>query len=138
MTLADTGPVVAILNQNDQRHELCRSAMASLSGPLIITDPVITEAMYLLGEAGGWIAQAALWSLEAKGDLEIADQGLDDRRRMSALMQKYYDRPMDLADATLVAYAEEHGHSLAMTRKYEDLFEALWERKQAGAAAASS
>ena len=30
-------------------------------------------------------------------------------------MDKYSDRPMDLADATLVALAEEHGHRRIFT-----------------------
>jgi predicted nucleic acid-binding protein len=74
---------------------------------MLTTWPAFTEAMYLLGEAGSWVAQAALWSLEGKGDLEIVDQGLEDRRRMSALMEKYHDRPMNMADASLVVLAEK-------------------------------
>jgi predicted nucleic acid-binding protein len=73
---------------------------------MLTTWPTFTEAMYLLGEAGGWVAQDALWSLEAAGDIEIADLDAKDRRRMQALMEKYQDRPMDLADASLVALAE--------------------------------
>jgi hypothetical protein len=30
-------------------------------------------------------------------------------------MDQYADRPMDLADATLVAFAEEHGHRRIFT-----------------------
>jgi hypothetical protein len=42
-----------------------------------------------------------------KGDLEIVFQGSDHYRRIRALMQKYHDHPMDLADASLVCLAEE-------------------------------
>jgi predicted nucleic acid-binding protein len=63
--------------------------------------------MYLLGEAGGWRAQESLWSMLQQGDLEIAFQGPDDYERMRALMHKYRDHPMDLADASLVRLAEE-------------------------------
>jgi hypothetical protein len=76
---------------------------------MLTTWPAFTEAMYLLGEAGGWVAQAALWSLETHGDLEIAEQSREDRGRMSALMEKYHDLPMDLADASLVVLAEKRG-----------------------------
>ena len=41
-----------------------------------------TEAMYLLGEAGGWIAEDALWALVEQGDVEIAEQELEQRGRM--------------------------------------------------------
>ena len=44
-----------------------------------------------------------------EGDLEIAVQGPEQHPRLRALMEKYQDRPMDLADASLVALAEERG-----------------------------
>jgi predicted nucleic acid-binding protein len=109
MILTDAGPLIAILDRGERYHQICVDCLAELRGPMLTTWPAFTEAMYLLGEAGSWVAQAALWSLEGKGDLEIVDQGLEDRRRMSALMEKYHDRPMDLADASLVVLAEEQG-----------------------------
>jgi predicted nucleic acid-binding protein len=81
---------------------------------MVTTWPAFTEAMYLLGEAGSWRAQETLWSILQQGDLEVAFQGSDDYGRMRALMQKYRDRPMDLADASLVCLAEE--------RRFRDIF----------------
>ncbi|MFQ6098597.1 MAG: hypothetical protein ACE5O2_12795, partial [Armatimonadota bacterium] len=42
-----------------------------------------------------------------QGDLEIANQDRAQQQRIRTLMVKYRDRPMDLADASLVALAEE-------------------------------
>ena len=123
MILTDAGPLIAILDRGERYHQICVDCLAELRGPMLTTWPAFTEAMYLLGEARGWIAQAALWWLEGKGDLEIVDQGLEDRRRMSALMEKYHDRPMDLADASLVTLAEKrglrgvHGYAIACLRR---------------------
>jgi predicted nucleic acid-binding protein len=107
MILTDAGPLIAILDRGENYHQACVACLAELIGPMLTTWPAFTEAMYLLGEAGGWVAQAALWSLEEKGDVEIADQGAEDRERMRTLMEKY--QPMDLADASLVALAEKRG-----------------------------
>lgn len=74
---------------------------------MLITWPVFTEAMYLLGDAGGWGAQDALWLLLARNDLELAHLPQDSVERVRALMEKYRDRPISLADATLVALAEK-------------------------------
>jgi predicted nucleic acid-binding protein len=109
MILTDAGPLVAILDRGESHHQACIDCLTELTGPLLTTWPAFTEAMYLLSEAGGWKAQAGLWSLEESGDLEIAEQVLEDRRRMRALMEKYRDRPMDLADASLVVLAETRG-----------------------------
>lgn len=78
-----------------------------ITRPLLVTWPVFTEAMYLLGDAGGWKAQEALWSLVLRSDMEIAALSDSAVARTRWLMNKYRDRPMGLADATLVALAEE-------------------------------
>jgi hypothetical protein len=76
---------------------------------MLITWPVFTEAMYLLGDAGGWKAQSALWTLLTRGDMEIIELAGETVDRSRSLMQKYSDTPMSLADATLVAAAEKLG-----------------------------
>jgi len=73
---------------------------------MLITWPVFTEAMYLLGDAGGWRAQRALWALLTRGDIEIVELAPDSVDRVRSLMEKYSDTPMSLAGATLVTVAE--------------------------------
>lgn len=109
MTLADTGPLVALIDAGEPDHARCRDAIAGLSAPLLTTWPVLTEAMHLLGDAAGWRGQRALWDLLGHDVLSLADLGDAERRRARALMEKYADVPMDLADATLVAVAESRG-----------------------------
>jgi predicted nucleic acid-binding protein len=107
--LTDAGPLVALIDRGEPDHDACVACLANLTGPLLTTWPAFTEAMYLLEEAGGWRGQEALWSLIEQGELGIASQGPEHYRRMRALMQKYQDRPMDLADASLVCLAEQRG-----------------------------
>lgn len=82
---------------------------------MLITWPVFTEAMYLIGDAGGWDAQRALWILLARGDIEIAELAKETVERVRFLMEKYSDTPMSLADATLVAAAERLGFKRIFT-----------------------
>jgi predicted nucleic acid-binding protein len=74
---------------------------------LITTWPAFTEAMYLLARAGGIRGQRALWQLVRTRRLIVADLSESAIERSARLMDQYADRPMDLADATLVALAEE-------------------------------
>jgi predicted nucleic acid-binding protein len=60
--------------------------------------------MYFLGKS--WRKQAPLWNLLEDDRLEIHQTNPAETRRMRALMEKYQDAPMDLADASLVATAE--------------------------------
>jgi predicted nucleic acid-binding protein len=109
VTLTDAGPLVALIDAAEVDHDRCREALDELRLPLLTTWPAFTEAIYLLGRAGGWPAQEALWRLVRRGDLDVADPTPSATERAARLMEKYADRPMDLADATLVALAEERG-----------------------------
>jgi predicted nucleic acid-binding protein len=65
--------------------------------------------MHFLGTRVGWAGQDALWEFVRRDQLSIAEIAAAARDRTRALMEKYRDRPMGLADATLVALAEERG-----------------------------
>jgi uncharacterized protein len=107
MTLCDAGPLIAMIDADEPDHRACLAALDDLGLPLVTTWPAFTEAMYLLGQAGGITGQRALWRLVHTDRLVIADLSRDTAERSAQLMDKYADRPMDLADATLVALAEE-------------------------------
>lgn len=109
MTLTDAGPLIAIIDADEPDHEACLAALDELELPLETTWPAFTEAMYLLARAGGIIGQRALWQLVQSGRLVVTDLSASAVDRTARLMDQYSDTPMDLADATLVALAEEKG-----------------------------
>lgn len=102
--LVDAGPLVAILNANDDRHQECVEVIKTLREPLITVWPVFVEAMHLLGFS--WKSQDALWEMWEMGDCRLAVLDPDDMKRMRELMEKFRDRQMDVADAALVRVAE--------------------------------
>lgn len=105
--LTDTGPLLAMLDRGDPRHELCIATAKSFQrGPFITTWPCFAETMYLLGREGGYPLQAALWRLRKAGRLQLHELSEAEVERAEALMGKYHDTPMDLGDASLVAVAE--------------------------------
>lgn len=109
MTLTDAGPLVAVIDADETDHRVCRRQLDLLSLPLVTTWPAFTEAMYLLSRAAGSRGADALWRLVLSGRLELVELARSAIERSAELMTKYQDRPMDLADATLVALAEERG-----------------------------
>ena len=104
MILVDTGPLVALIHEDDNEHLICKEAFLTFSESLGTVWPVLTEAMYLLSFS--WEAQSALWEMIEAGAVEILPLATDDVARMRELMRKYRDLPMDLADAALVRVAE--------------------------------
>ena len=111
MILTDTGPLVALINRNDSDHIKCINVVKRLPAePLVTTWPCFTEAMYLLFRVAGHPGQKGLWQLRTARKLNLHDLTPAEVDRMAELMDKYQDRPMDLADASLVVVAE-HLHT---------------------------
>jgi uncharacterized protein len=109
-TLVDAGSLVALIDQGQgEVHWACVATAKGLSGPLLTTWPCFTEAMYFLGDLKGWNGQETLWQFIARGALRVHPPTDSESKRMRALMEKYSDTPMDLADASLVALAESQG-----------------------------
>lgn len=105
-TLIDAGPLIAVLNRNDDYYAECLRLYRTLDRPFHTTLPVLTEAMYTLGARAGWFGQELLWKMILHGDLLLEHSSPAEIVRMSELMRKYQGRPMDFADASLVALAE--------------------------------
>ncbi len=105
--LVDAGPLVAVLDESDGDHQRCVSVLKRLSDPLITTWSVVTEAMYLLGQTQNPLdSQEALLAMLDRQLVLVVELRREDLPRLRALIRKYRDLPMDLADATLVRVAE--------------------------------
>lgn len=104
LILVDSGPLIALLHRGDHHHNRCVETLKKIRSPLLTVWPVLTEAMYLLNFS--WPAQEALLEWVETGVVGILPLGKEDAPRMKALMKKYRDLPMDLADAALVRVAE--------------------------------
>ncbi len=101
----DTGPLVAMLDCQDCAHEQCTAALARCRGPLVTTEPVLVEALYLLRRS--WANQKRCFEFILHYPVAVAPSSLLRVKRTAELMEKYQDQPMDYADATLVALAED-------------------------------
>lgn len=116
MTLCDASPLFALVDTKQvEANARCKATLPNLSTPLITTWSAFTEAMYLLHRAGGWSRQRLLWQYVLTGILLIHVATEVEQKRMAELMEQYRDRPMDLADASLVAAAETLGISQIFT-----------------------
>jgi hypothetical protein len=105
--LLDTGALVALLDRSERDHPRCVKALKTFSGEILTTEPVLTEALYLLGPSVR--AQKTCMEFLLKGGATLVPQSPASLSRAAVLMEKYSDVPMDFADATLVVLAEETG-----------------------------
>lgn len=105
--LVDAGPLIALIEPTDTHHRRCVDALSRIHDPLLTVWPAFTEAMYLLRD--GERSQNALWGMVESGGLNFAALTVEDAPHLQALMTRYRDQPMDLADAALVRVAERDG-----------------------------
>jgi predicted nucleic acid-binding protein len=102
--LVDAGPLVALVNRGDTHHRRCVDALKTIRDPMLTVWPAVTEALFLVRDS--WPAQAALLEMIESRVVELLPLDEDDVPRITELMGKYRDLPMDLADAALVRVAE--------------------------------
>jgi uncharacterized protein len=107
LILVDAGPLAALVDADDQHHAACVAALRVMKEPLATVWPPLTEAFFLLGRAPG--GQKALWEIITSGAVALLPLDRTDFHRMCELMDRYKDRPMDLADAALIRTAEREG-----------------------------
>jgi uncharacterized protein len=104
--LVDAGPLIALFRRRDAYHSRALSFIKNYKGRLVTTWPVITEVMHELNRPD---VQEKFFLWIERGGLQIVDLGEGSIAGLIGLIKKYADLPMDLADATLMLYAEKAG-----------------------------
>lgn len=105
MTLIDTGPLVAFLDQRDQWHTWARETLAALEAPLYTCEAVLTEA-HFLSSSRTHDGSERLNQLLVRGKIKATFHLEDHQEVVVQLMTRYHDAPMSFADACLVRMAE--------------------------------
>ena len=102
--LLDTGPLVAYLTERDSHHKWAIETFDSFHLPAISCEPVITEACFLLERNRQPATRVLEYAKQIQ--LRIGLQLEEEMEAIHALLQRYENVPMSLADACLVRLAE--------------------------------
>jgi predicted nucleic acid-binding protein len=109
---------LALLDRDDRWHDACVAAFERIRLPLATTAAVLSELFHLLGDSKR--DQAAAWQLLESGAILVAGIDSADLPALRALMERYRDRPMDFADATLVQLGSKLNIADIMTIDHDD------------------
>lgn len=115
-TICDTGPLLAYLNRNDPHHAWAVALMKRVRAPLLVCEPVLTEAVYFLRE--DLVAVDPLFGLLERGAIRLDFDIATHWARIRTLMSRY--QQMDLADASIVVMTELHAKSQVLTIDRKD------------------
>jgi predicted nucleic acid-binding protein len=113
VAIVDTGPLVAFFDRAEQNHRWVAERFEELDAPLLVCEPVLAEATYLLARYPK--AQDALLEFIDNGALRVAFQIDEHIGALRKLLQKYRDMPMSLADACIVRMSEIHERHAVLT-----------------------
>jgi hypothetical protein len=102
--IVDTGPLVAAFRRPKDKDPFtpwAANLIRSLPYPLFTCDAVLTEAAHFLRSSGKLLEAMERGLLVSRFDAQEAAP------RLSELVKKYADHPMDFADACLVCMSEQ-------------------------------
>ena len=111
--IVDTGPLVALLNRKDHSHAWVVQQLQDIQPPMVTCEAVLAEATYLTRQTPG--ARVALLEMVGESFLTIGMAVADHHSALLAMLRRYADVPMSLADACLVRLAELFPQSLVLT-----------------------
>ena len=111
--LLDTGPLVSFLASGVRHHAWAVEHWKQLRPPLLTCEAVLSEAAFLLQREGR--DADALFALLERGVIRIALAVGEEQADLRALMHRYRNRPMSLADACLVRLSEIHTSGTGFT-----------------------
>jgi uncharacterized protein len=98
--ILDAGPLIAALNREDRHHQWACDTLERLGPPFYTCSEALAEAAALTGQP------AAIVEMVQQGELVLAFSLADQAAGVLALLRKYADRRMDLADACIVRMTE--------------------------------
>lgn len=112
--IVDTSVLLAAFVPDQRQHEACARVVAS-TRPLVLSPLVLAELDYLTAQLAGVDAELALLSELSSGAYELAPFGVDDLIRARAVIKRYQDLPLGLADASLVVLADRYETDTILT-----------------------
>lgn len=108
MILVDTSAALQLASSSGKRHDDVVRVVDELAGPFVLSPFVLAELDYMLGTRHGQKAQLALLEEVAEGAYELAEFSRSDVEAAAAVMRRYADLSVGLADASIVVLAERH------------------------------
>lgn len=109
--LVDAGFLVAILSNRDMHHRWALQQASENPPPWYTCEAVLSEGYHLLGPAGCSAISGMLSRRAVRAGFNLDDH----IGAVVALMQKYANVPMSLADACLVRMSETIADPLILT-----------------------
>jgi predicted nucleic acid-binding protein len=102
----DTGPLVSLLDRDDDDHVRCRQLILGSTEARVIPAPVLSEVDYFAYTRGRAVAMIGLLDDILDGSYRVEDLLPADYRRVRDLCERYADSDLGFVDASVLAIVE--------------------------------
>jgi uncharacterized protein len=114
--VVDSGPLIALFDRDDAYHnQVLGFFKKHPSLKLLTTWAVINETSALLGSRVGKPAEIDFLVWIERGGMSLISQDASALAKIRLLIEKYQDLPLDFADASVAALAEDSGLTQVLT-----------------------
>jgi predicted nucleic acid-binding protein len=113
--IADTSGLIAVFGHDTRPHLQARAAYEADPGPVIVSPFVLAELDYMILTRAGVKSELALLREVADGVFTLADFSLRDVAQAAAVVERYQDQRIGLADASIVVLAARYQTTRVLT-----------------------
>jgi uncharacterized protein len=104
----DTSGLLAALFADQRQHRQCAEALRAAEPPLLLTPFVLAEVDYLVVKLAGVAVELELLAEISAGAYDLVPFGRDEIAECSALVERFADQAIGLADASVIVVANRY------------------------------
>lgn len=106
--IVDTSALLALFDADEPDHAAVSKVLLRADGPLVISPYVVAELDYLVASRHGVHAELAALRELAGGAWELPSFGAEDLAESTAVVERYADQAIGIADASNVVLAARY------------------------------
>ena len=106
--IVDTSALLAFFDTDEPDHEAVTTVVETVTEPLVVSPYVLAELDYLVASRLGVAAELAVLRELAGGAWDLAVFGTADLAQAHAVVERYADQSIGLADASIVILAARY------------------------------
>jgi hypothetical protein len=115
LIVVDTSGLFAALDADSRAHESAAAVLAAETSPPLLSPFVLAELDYLISARLGAATAFTLLDDVAAGAYVLTPFGAADLSTVTAILRRYDDLALGLADASVVVLAERHRTDRVLT-----------------------
>jgi predicted nucleic acid-binding protein len=106
--IVDTSALLAYFDTDEPDHAALTTVVETATEPLVVSPYVVAELDYLVASRLGVSAELAVLRELAGGAWDLATFGTEDLAQAYAVVERYADQSIGLADASIVILAARY------------------------------